>query len=140
MTIVVGFVPTPEGEAALTAAISEARLRDEPLHVVNTSRGDSLVDRRVAGEDALRTLHERLDAAGVRYEVEQQVRGREAAEELVDTAERLSASVLVIGLRRRTPTGKLITGSSAQRILLEADCPVVAVKSAAHDQEGAGAL
>ena len=43
MTIVVGFVPTPEGDAALAAAISEARLREEPLHVVNTSRGDSLI-------------------------------------------------------------------------------------------------
>jgi nucleotide-binding universal stress UspA family protein len=129
MTVLVGYVPTPEGEAALTAAVAEARRRDEPLHVVNTSRGDALVDRRFAGEEALRTVRERLDAAGVRYEVEQQVRGREAAEELVDTAERLSASVLVIGLRRRTPTGKLITGSSAQRILLDAECPVLAVKA-----------
>ena len=32
MTIVVGYVPTPEGEAALDAAIAEARLRDQPLH------------------------------------------------------------------------------------------------------------
>ncbi|WP_448638730.1 universal stress protein [Geodermatophilus sp. URMC 63] len=129
MTVLVGYVPTPEGEAALAAAVAEARRRDEPLHVVNTSRGDSLVDRRFAGEEVLRAVRERLDAAGVRYELEQQVRGREAAEELVDTAERLSASVLVIGLRRRTPTGKLITGSSAQRILLDAECPVLAVKA-----------
>ncbi|SDC75325.1 Nucleotide-binding universal stress protein, UspA family [Geodermatophilus telluris] len=130
MTVVVGYVPTPEGEAALTAAVAEAERRGEPLHVVNTSRGDSLVDRRFAGEDDLRAVRERLDATGVRYELEQQVRGREAAEEVVDAAERLSASLLVIGLRRRTPTGKLITGSSAQRILLDAPCPVLAVKAA----------
>ncbi|SFP52743.1 Nucleotide-binding universal stress protein, UspA family [Geodermatophilus dictyosporus] len=130
MTVVVGYVPTPEGEAALTAAVVEAERRGEPLHVVNTSRGDSLVDRRFAGEADLRAVRERLDAAGVRYEVEQQVRGREAAEEVVDAAERLKASLLVIGLRRRTATGKLITGSSAQRILLDAPCPVLAVKAA----------
>jgi nucleotide-binding universal stress UspA family protein len=129
MTVVVAYVPTPEGEAALTAAVTEARRRGEPLHVVNTSRGDSLVDRRFAGEDALRGVRERLDATGLRYEVEQQVRGREAAEEVVDAAERLDASVLVIGLRRRTPTGKLLTGSTAQRILLDAPCPVLAVKT-----------
>jgi nucleotide-binding universal stress UspA family protein len=48
MTIVVGYVPTPEGEAALNAAVAEARLRDQPLHVVNSSRGDALADSRFA--------------------------------------------------------------------------------------------
>jgi hypothetical protein len=61
MTIVVGYVPTPEGEAALTAAISEARLRQEPLHVVNTSRGDSLVDRRFASDDSLAAVRAKLE-------------------------------------------------------------------------------
>ena len=130
MTIVVGYVPTPEGEAALTAAISEAGLRQQPLHVVNTSRGDSLVDNRFASEDALAAVRDTLDKSGVVYEIDQQVGGHDASEELVDIADRLRASLIVIGLRRRTPTGKLITGSQAQRILLDANCPVLAVKAA----------
>jgi nucleotide-binding universal stress UspA family protein len=129
MTIVVGYVPTPEGEAALAAAISEARLREEPLHVVNTSRGDSLVDSRFASQDALAAVRTRLDESGVVYEVDQQVGGHDASEELVDIADRVRASMIVIGLRRRSPTGKLITGSQAQRILLDAHCPVLAVKA-----------
>ena len=129
MTIVVGYVPTPEGEAALVAGIREAVLREEPLHVVNTSRGDSLVDTRFASQDALAAVRETLESSGCVYEIEQQVGRHEASEELVEIADRVRASMIVIGLRRRTPTGKLITGSQAQRILLDANCPVLAVKA-----------
>jgi nucleotide-binding universal stress UspA family protein len=129
MTIVVGYVPTPEGEAALSAAITEAGLRDQPLHVVNTSRGDSLVDSRFASVEALAGVRARLDSAGVVYEIDQHVGHHDAADEVVDAADRVKASLIVIGLRRRTPTGKLITGSQAQRILLDAHCPVLAVKA-----------
>lgn len=130
MTIVVGYVPTPEGEAALAAAITEATRRGEPLHVVNTARGDALDDPRYASEDRLDAVRAQLDQAGVQYEIKQYVRGQEASEEIVDAADRLQASLIVIGLRRRTPTGKLITGSQAQRILLDANVPVLAVKAA----------
>jgi len=129
MTIVVGYVPTPEGEAALAAGISEAGLRQQPLHVVNTSRGDSLVDSRFASEDALAAVRAKLDQSGVVYEIDQQLGRHEASEELVEIADRVKASLIVIGLRRRSPTGKLITGSQAQRILLDAHCPVLAVKA-----------
>jgi nucleotide-binding universal stress UspA family protein len=129
MTIVVGYVPTPEGEAALTAAIAEARLREQPLHIVNSARGDSLIDSRFVQESGIEDLRSRLDASGVVYEIDQKVRGHEASEEVVEAADRVKASLIVIGLRRRTPTGKLITGSQAQRILLDANCPVLAVKA-----------
>ena len=130
MTIVVGYVPTPEGEAALDAAIAEAGLRDQPLHVVNSTRGDVLADPRLASEQALADVRSKLADAGVVFEIEQPIAGREAADEVVDAADRVSAGLIVIGLRRRTRTGKLITGSQAQRILLEAHCPVLAVKAA----------
>jgi nucleotide-binding universal stress UspA family protein len=129
MTIVVGYVPTPEGEAALTAAVAEARLREEPLHVVNSARGDSLIDSRFVQERGLDDLRARLDASGVVYEIDQKVRGHEASEEVVEAADRVKASLIVIGMRRRTATGKLLTGSQAQRILLDANCPVLAVKA-----------
>src|SRR5690242_479154 len=99
MTIVVGYVPTPEGEAALRAAVDEARLRDQPLHVVNSSRGDSLTDSRFASEDALQQVRATLDAAGVVYEIDQQVRGHEASDEVVEAADRVKANLIVIGLR-----------------------------------------
>jgi nucleotide-binding universal stress UspA family protein len=129
MTIVVGYIPTPEGEAALSAAISEAQLREEPLHILNSSRGDSLTDSHFVSEPAMDDVRGRLDRTGIVYEIEQLVRGNEASEELVEAADRVKASLIVIGLRRRSPTGKLITGSQAQRTLLDANCPVLAVKA-----------
>jgi nucleotide-binding universal stress UspA family protein len=130
MTIVVGYVPTREGEAALAAGIEEARRRSEPLHVLNTARGDASGDPNFLDDDAAAALRERLTGSGIGFELQQLVRGREAAEEIVATADRLGASLVVIGLRRRTPTGKLLFGSQAQRVLLDADRPVLAVKAA----------
>ncbi|MET1038318.1 MAG: universal stress protein, partial [Aeromicrobium sp.] len=38
------------------------------------------------------------------------------------------ASLIVVGIRPRTPVGKLLLGSVAQRLILDAECPVLAVK------------
>ena len=58
------------------------------------------------------------------------MRGLDPAEDLINVAEEVSADLIVIGLRRRSPVGKLILGTNAQRILLDAPCPVLAVKAA----------
>ncbi len=129
MNIVVGYVPTPEGEAALSTALEEAHRRDARLVLVNTSRGDALVDERYADDDQLDAVRARLTASAVVYEVVHAVRGREAHEEIVAVASERRAELVVIGLRRRSPVGKLIMGSTAQRVLLEAPCPVLAVKA-----------
>jgi nucleotide-binding universal stress UspA family protein len=129
MNVVVGYVPTREGEAALSHGIEEAREKDARLVVVNTSRGDALVDERFADDEQLSAVRQRLDDSGVDYEVVHGINGREPSEELLAVARERRADLLVIGLRRRSPVGKLFMGSTAQRVLLEAPCPVLAVKS-----------
>ncbi len=129
MTVVVGYVPGPSGEAALEAALTEADRRRESLLVVNVGLPDAANDPRFLDEGERMRLADRLLFAGAAFEIEQLVRGRDAADELVEAAERVGASVLVIGMRRRSPTGKLLFGSQAQRVLLDADCPVLAVKA-----------
>jgi nucleotide-binding universal stress UspA family protein len=130
MSVVVGYVPTPEGAAALEHALGEAQGRGSRLVVVNSSRGDKLVDERYALPEQLDEVRTRLEATQVPHLVVQTMRGRDAADEVLEAAEKHRADVIVIGLRRRSPVGKLIMGSTAQRILLEAPCPVVAVKAA----------
>ena len=129
MTIVVGYVPKPEGEAALERAVDEARLRDEDLVVVNSSSGGSYADASWATDEQLQVVRERLEAAGLSYEVVHTVVGREPADHVCDVAEKAHASLLVIGLRRRTSVGKFLLGSSASMILMHAPCPVLAVKA-----------
>ena len=129
MTVLVGFVPNPLGEAALTAAVAEARRRGERLLVVNMSRDDVLVDAHRAGAEQLERVRRDLADLDLEFEVRQIEEGSDASDVLLDIAEREEASVIVIGLRHRTPVGKLLLGSSAQRILLDATCPVLAVKT-----------
>lgn len=131
MAIVVGFVPTPEGRAALRRAADECRLRNAKLVVINSNRGGKDLDASEAAryEEELDTVRAELDEAGIAHEVRQLVRGLEPAEDLIAVAEEISAEFIVIGLRRRSPVGKLILGSNAQRILLDAPCPVLAVKA-----------
>ena len=59
----------------------------------------------------------------------QLVRGNEPAVDLIDVADEVNADFIVIGMRRRSPVGKLLLGSIAQQVLLDASCPVLAVKS-----------
>ena len=53
----------------------------------------------------------------------------EPVEEVLDEADRRAADYLVIGGRKRSPTGKALFGSKTQSILLTAERPVVAVMS-----------
>jgi nucleotide-binding universal stress UspA family protein len=130
-TVVVGYVPKPEGEAALAQAIDEARLRDAKLVVVNSHRGGSELDSSAAtqADRDLDLVRKKLEGTGVPFDVRQLVRGFEPAEDLISIAEANDAELIVIGLRRRSPVGKLILGSNAQRVLLDAHCPVLAVKA-----------
>jgi nucleotide-binding universal stress UspA family protein len=130
-TVVVGYVAKPEGEAALDRAIDEAKLRGAKVVVVNSHRGGQDFDGAAAikAEGEMEAVKARLDEAGVPYDLRQLVRGFEPAEDLISIAEANSAELIVIGRRRRSPVGKLILGSNAQRILLDAKCPVLAVKA-----------
>ena len=130
MPIVVGYVPTPEGRAAFERAIEEARLRRQRLIVVNASSGDALVDSRFASTHDWDAVQARLAESGIEHETAREVAAIDPADQLLRVAHETNAELIVIGVRRRTPVGKFILGSSAQTVLLAAECPVLAVKAA----------
>jgi nucleotide-binding universal stress UspA family protein len=126
--ILVGYVPTPEGEAALDAAAAEAELRGASVVLLNTSRGDSYLDTRYANAEELAAAEARLRTQGIEVTVQQAVASADVAHELLKAAAQEEVELIVLGLRRRSPVGKLILGSTAQRVLLESPVPVLAVK------------
>lgn len=70
-----------------------------------------------------------LATSGLDATFKQFVRGKGPVEEIEEMVESLQVSLLIIGLRKRTPVGKLFLGSVAQEILLSVPCPVLAVKA-----------
>lgn len=127
-TIVIGYVPTPVGEAALEAGLAEARAHGDDVVVLNSPRRRSTVDGELIDEAAADELVARAAAAGVTARVDQSDHGDDIVDTFTRVAEAASARLVVIGLRRRSPVGKLVTGSDAQRLLLDLDVPILAVK------------
>jgi len=130
MSVVVAYAPTPEGRAALARAGDECRLRDAGLVIVKSAANRVSDDGDAQRDDAeLVAACRELEATGVHCEIRDVNSDAPPAEDVLAAASQTSAEVIVIGLRRRTPVGKLLLGSNAQRILLDAQCPVLAVKA-----------
>ena len=128
MTVLVGFLPTAEGEAAFRAGLDEAKRRGESLTLVNSPRSGAPVTPSKADEDALAELVAAAAAADIELVVRQDAHDDDLAGTLLEIADEVDASVIVIGLRHRSVVGKLLMGSSAQRLLLDSTRPVLAVK------------
>ncbi len=121
--VVVAYSPDEYGETALAAGAAEAARRRLPLVVVNATRGDAYVDPHFADADTVADLRERFGDVEVLQDVVPDV-----GAEVVRVAEDRDAELVVVGIRHRSPVGKALMGSVSQRILLDATCPVLAVK------------
>lgn len=128
MTILIGYVPTPVGEAALEAGLAEAAAHGDDVVILNSPRRGATVDADLVDEAAGADLVERAAAVGVAARVDHSDHGPDVVATVEALVRSTGARMIVIGLRRRSPVGKLVLGSDAQRILLEASVPVLAVK------------
>ncbi len=132
-TIVVGYIDTPEGHAALERAVEEARLRRAKLVILRSSRGDKdddeVVEDYVSTHEELERIQKRLDEEEIIHETRQRVRGAPAGEDLAAFANEQKADLVVIGVRRRSAVGKAVLGSNAHDIIMRSECPVLSVKA-----------
>jgi nucleotide-binding universal stress UspA family protein len=123
MTVLVAYAPAPEGREALSEGIKEAHLRNSDLLVVNIGRGHHDLE-----PEEVRGLEARLGEAGLALTIESSVLS-DPGDAVIQIAQDRGVEMIVIGLRHRSMVGKLILGSTVQRILLDATCPVLAVRS-----------
>ena len=127
MSVVVAYTPDAYGEAALSHGAAEAKHRETDLVVVNATKGDAIVDTKYASAEELQVMLAGLAESGIDVTVRRDATA-DIAHLVVDVAKETDASLVVVGIRPRSPVGKAVIGSVAQRIVLDAPCPVLAVK------------
>lgn len=127
MTVLVSYVPSEEGYAALQAGLSAAKAFGRALVVLNVAVGKPVADPTFADEKDLDGVRAAITAEGLEVDVRQVVDARNVAEAVLALADELPASLIVVALRRRSAVGKLLLGSNAQQIILGASCPVLSV-------------
>jgi nucleotide-binding universal stress UspA family protein len=126
MTIIAGYLATPEGEAAVQRAGEEAILRRRSLVVVDMSSHRVLVDEQSLPAE-VEAVRQHVVDAGLDFHLAAPT-VLDPDDAIVRTAQRRGAELIVIGLRSRNPVGKLLFGSVAQSVILHADCAVLVVK------------
>jgi nucleotide-binding universal stress UspA family protein len=104
-----------EAEIAVVWAIS----RDKPL----TQKRVQVIEEELEGH--LAQLFENCDIA---YKVDLLINSTTAGEQIVDFARQIEADLVVLGLRKRSMTGKVIFGSNSQYIIMNAPCPVLTIR------------
>jgi nucleotide-binding universal stress UspA family protein len=128
--IIVGYDGTNTARAALALAKEHAEAFEGKVYVVGSLLGgdDSTVDHIKTAEENLEYAKTFLEQDDTPCETHLLIRGLIPGEDIVQFAKEIAADEIVVGVRRRSKVGKLMFGSTAQLVILEAPCPVVTVK------------
>ena len=133
MSVVVAYQESAVGNLALQEAAKEANLRGTSMTVVNVPEGvdiDVIKANKVRLSNEIADALREVDGHDVDWTL-QVITGEDAAEAVLDLVAGTDAQLLVVGARRRSRVGKLLMGSVTQSIILDADVPVLVVKTPA---------
>jgi nucleotide-binding universal stress UspA family protein len=130
MSVVVGYVPDATGLLAVREGAQQAQWRDTELVLVNVVGAAGYAVPTAADERTLDAVAERLTAQGVRFTVRQAEQSSDRPSEVIlEVAEQTGADLIVIGVHRKSPVVKAVLGSTVQRVLADATCPVLCVRA-----------
>ena len=135
MTVAVAHHVSATGEPALALGAREAAHRSTDLaviHVVESLDLDLAEANRAGITDAVEKVLAREQLSHLTWDLHLVTGGHEVSEvadAILEKVRGIRPEILVIGARRRSPVGKAFLGSVTQSIILEADVPVLVVKS-----------
>jgi nucleotide-binding universal stress UspA family protein len=130
MKILVAYDGSKVTKEALQLAIKHASAFKGTILLVHSMVGGPEIPRKEF-DDAEKELQQQgiiLKGDGLSCETLLSVRGLEAGEDMVRIADEKKADEIIIGIQRRSKVGKLLFGSTAQYIIMNAPCPVVTVR------------
>ncbi len=130
MKILIGYKGTNVGKDIMDLAVKHAKAFDGEILVVTSLPGGDKTeqDEINLAEKNLEKAKTYFNDAGITTNTHLLVRGFEAGEDLVRFAKEKDVGEIIIGVRSRSKVGKLLFGSTAQMVILEAHCPVLTVK------------
>jgi nucleotide-binding universal stress UspA family protein len=135
MSVAVAHHTRSASALALQEGARQAAYRGTDLvaiHVVESLDNDIAEANRAGISDAVEAALAAVALPDVRWDVRLVPGGRDIAdvsEAILATVRELGPDVLVIGARRRSPMGKAFLGSVAQNLILDAEVPILVVKS-----------
>jgi len=130
MKILVGYDELGAESHILAVALKHAKAFGAEVDVVTSLEEgtESDIQDISAAEKGLEKVKQYFEKEKIFCKTHLMIRGVTPGEDLVSFAKENKIDEIIIGVKKRSKVGKLLFGSTAQYVILEADCPVVTVK------------
>ncbi len=130
MKILVGYDGTNSAKEAVNLARTHSKAFGASVEVVFSMQKGTESERKEIeqAERGLSYAKSLFDEDGIACNTHLLIRGLSAGEDLVQFANENKIDEIIVGVNRRSKVGKLLLGSTAQYVILQAGCPVVTVK------------
>jgi nucleotide-binding universal stress UspA family protein len=131
MKIMVAYDGSVEAKDALKLAQKHLSSFGGIIEVVKSVTRKQPLDHRViqaAEEELEREIRNQLNGDKTSYETHLVVSSDSTGDNIIWFAEIEEVDEIIIVARKRSKVGKLLLGSTAQHVILNAPCPVVAIK------------
>lgn len=131
LNILVGYDASKAAGEALRLAVRHARAFGGRLEVVTSIQRSHALDHQgvqIAEKKLADQMIGFFEDNDVTFETNVLISSRSPGENLVWYSQTKQVDVIFIGLKRRSKVGKLVFGSTAQYVILNAPCPVVTTR------------